>query len=57
MGKIFVTLSMEENFGQKFLNFLHNLQSINADISPEITIEKVYKEPWFAAVPVESNNG
>ncbi len=57
--KILVMLSMDEDFSEKFMGFINNLNMLNNDVKPQVKIENVYfkkKEKEYAAVPIIKEN-
>ena len=53
--RITITLSIPDDFLEKFIGFLNNVNMINNDLSPPIVIEKIMKinKDDFVAVPKE----
>jgi len=49
-----ILISVPEDFAEKFLNFIHNVNVTNNDNDPPIVIERVYdKEEEYVAIPEE----
>jgi hypothetical protein len=54
MPRTFIIISVPDNFIQKLMNFLHNINAINSEIDPPIIVEEVFKKKEdYAAVPKE----
>jgi len=50
-NRTFILLSIPDDFMDKFAGFVNNINALNSDKEYPIKIEKIYKEPEFAAVP------
>ena len=55
--RTFIVLSVPDNFTEKLLGFIHNVNALNSDREPPIEVEEVYKvkktKTEYAAVPKE----
>jgi len=54
--RIIITLSIPDDFLEKFIGFLSNVNMINRDSEPPVLIERITKTGGVAAVPKELND-
>lgn len=50
--RTFLLLSVPNNFGEKLLGFIHNLNALNSDHEPPIRLEGYYQEEDSPAADV-----
>lgn len=52
--RTFIVLSVPDDFAEKLLGFIHNVNALNSYKEPPIEVEEVYKvEHEYAAIPKE----
>jgi len=49
--RIEILISIPQDFENKFLGFINNLNMLNKDGDPPIVVEEIYIKKKFAAVP------
>jgi len=54
--RVYVSLSMPENFKDKFFGMIHNINAVNNDKEVPIEIEQYYKKKKYAATPKKNED-
>ena len=44
MHRKFILISLPDDFAEKFINFVHNVNMVNTEIDPPIFIEEVFDQ-------------
>ena len=54
--KIYFLISIQRGFREKFISFLHNLNTLNEDENSPVKIESIYTEKKIAVIPKQEES-